>query len=349
VFRLPLKQQSITSISPGARNLKMVQSNGKGQIKKAHLCDMPTGVINQMKVESPEMLADTLKQASRAAGISTGECTLCLSGPAVIIRHLVFPYMNDAQLYHNVLSEISGYLPVDSEKFSIDYQVQEIIQSEDSARIKVMVVAIQKEILSSYLTALKLAGYRATTIDIAENAREKLLRYAAQRGAGPDAHYCVIDFGASATSISAYYEGRFFVNKIVTTGGNRLTEIITENRQMDMLAAESYKAEGDFLYGQDDPECHVAITALIDQWIGEATRVIDYFLSRNQTQIQRVYLCGGGAQLKGLARYLEEHMELPVEGFDSFVNPLLSRKAGQIEPSYYADAIGATFREVSKS
>lgn len=347
---MPLKQQSIVSINPGVRKLKMVQSNGKGQIIRAALCDMPAGVINQMKVESPELLASTVREAAKAARIGTGGCTLCLSGAGIVIRHLVFPYMNDAQLYHNVLGEISGYLPVDPEKFCIDYQVQEIMESGESARIKVMVVAIQKDVVASYMSALKLAGYRVATIDIAENAREKLLRHAANKGLLSDAHYCVIDFGAGATSISAYYEGRFFVNKIVGTGGDRLTEIVAQSREIDALAAESLKTESDYFHGKDDPESQTGITAQLDQWIFEATRVVDYFRSRNnQAEIQRVYVCGGGSRLKGLREYLQGHLELPVEDFGAFVSPLLTRKTDTIEIPYFVDAIGATFREVTKS
>jgi type IV pilus assembly protein PilM len=163
-------------------------------------------------------------------------------------------------------------------------------------------------------------------------------------------HYCVIDFGASATSISAYFEGRFFVNKIVGTGGDRLTEIVSQSREIDTLAAESLKMESYYFHGKDDPESQSAITAQLDQWIFETTRVIDYFRSRNnQAEIQRVYVCGGGSRLKGLREYLQEHLELPVEGFDAFVSPLLARKTDPIEIPYFVDAIGATFREVSKS
>ena len=346
---MPLKQQNIVSINPGIKNLKMVQGNGKGQIVRAALYDMPAGVINQMKVESPELLASTIKMAAKEARFKPGKCILCLSGSGIIIRHLVFPYMNDAQLYHNVLNEISGYLPVDPDKFSIDYQIQEIVEAEESTRIKVMVVAIQKEILQTYMSALKLAGYKVTTIDIAENAREKLIRSATLKGKSVDAHYCVIDFGASSTSISAYFEGRFFVNKIVSTGGDRLAEIISQNRDVDMLAAESMKTEGDYLYDVSDPESQIAITTLVDQWIFEATRVIDYFRSRNnQAEIQRIYLCGGGSRMKGLKKYFEEHLEVPVDDFDSFVAPMLTKKNQDLKIPYFVDAIGATYREVTK-
>jgi type IV pilus assembly protein PilM len=125
VIKLSLIIKNIIGLDIGAERIKIVKS-GHGAIRKAGWAVVPEGVIKQSRIESKELLTETIKSIKKNARIGNGSCALCLSGSETIIRHITLPQMNQDQIYQNVIREISGYLPANQERYNIDYRVQEV-------------------------------------------------------------------------------------------------------------------------------------------------------------------------------------------------------------------------------
>ncbi len=346
---MALKQQKIVGIDIGAHSIQMVSGTGKGTVSKVISVDLPDRVVTNMQISVPDLLTQALKQAKKSGRISGSKCALCLGGSDVIIRHLVLPYMNDEQIYQNVINEISSYLPVDTTKYSIDYSVQEAIATEGATQLKVMVVAISKELLKDYINVLKNAGLKVVYVDIMENAQEKLIRILAPRLTFPTPNFAIMDIGSETTNITAYQNGRFFVNKVVNSGGNQLSERMAERLNIDLLTAEATKRTTDLLSHQGDPDGHMVVAEFVDQLVFEAIRVFDYFKSRNASEsIDQLFLCGGTSMLPGIKHYIEDSLHMNITLLEDMMPMLFAAHGAQnINYSLFAGAIGATFREVN--
>jgi type IV pilus assembly protein PilM len=342
---MALKNRNIIGADIGAGTVQLVNTNGKGKVTRAVSFDLPDGVVTQMQISTPEILTRTIKSAKRAGSIQGSKCILSLGGTDVIIRHLLLPVMNDAQIYENVISEISAYLPVDTENYSIDYSIQEEASDEASAQLKVMVVAIPKNPLRMYIDCFKKAGIRVAAIDISENAQEKLIRYLLGLKGEPSYNFGVIDLGSETTNITTYLGGRFFVNKVAGIGGDILTNDLAEVLSMDTLAAEAAKRQENYFRSSSPAQSVVASYG--DNIIFEANRVFDYFTNRNNRQIiEKVFLCGGGASLPGLSEYLQRYLDIEIESLETLMSPIFANSPVLPNCSIYAAAVGATFREV---
>ncbi len=341
---MALKNRKIIGADIGAATIQLVNTNGRGTVTKAISFDLPDGVVSQMKISTPELLTKSIKSAKQTGRISGNKCILSLGGSDVIVRHILLPKMDDSQIYQNVISEISAYLPVDTQNYSIDYSTQED-DSEDATQIKVMVVAIPKAPLQVYMECFKKAGIKVIAIDISENAQEKMIRYLLQTQGISDQSFGIIDLGSETANITTYLRGHFFVNKVTRISGNTLTADLSEALNIDALAAETAKREENFFTSLSPAQR--AVLTYADQIVFEATRVFDYFASRNNRKpLDKVFICGGGALLPGLDSYLEKNLDLEVESLENLMSPLFATKPVLPSHSIYAAAVGATFREV---
>jgi len=342
---MALKNRKIIGADIGAGTLQLVNTNGRGKVTRAVSFELPDGVVSQMQISTPELLIKTIKSAKRVGHISGSKCILSLGGSDVIIRHILLPLMNDAQVYENVISEISAYLPVDTENYSIDYSIQEDAFDASSAQLNVMVVAIPKAPLKMYIDCFKKAGIKVAAIDISENSQEKMIRYLLQSKGELAYNFGVIDLGSETANITTYLNGHFFVNKVAGIGGDILTGDLAGVLGVDALTAESSKKQEDYFSSSSAAQRIVMTYA--DQIIFEANRVFDYFTNRNNHEtIEKVFICGGGALLPGLSDYLQKNLDIEVESLESLMSPIFLKRPVLPNCSIYATAVGATFREV---
>lgn len=335
---MQIQRRNIIGIDVGSSTVKIVQSHGPRNWKTG-MALLPDGVMAGNLINSSKLLAATVKKAMAAGRIGSGRAALSLSGMDIIIRHTVLPRMNAEQLKQNVVDEISGYLAVDPALYVIDYKVQEVLTEGTAAQYKVMIVAVPKNIISPYIQALSQAGLKVVTVDVAANAREKLVNHIL----GRSSHFAVIDMGMNSTVIDTYQSGRFFVGKTGTTGLSGAAATLAKAAGVDELRALEM-----VLSMEQSAECKQAVNDYVDQVVGDAVRTTDYFRSRNQmTPVDQVYLSGGGARIPGIAQMIQERMNLPVQDISALLqNVLSSSNIPAYGMSAFAAAAGCTLTEV---
>jgi|AGTN01.1.fsa_nt_gi Tfp pilus assembly protein, ATPase PilM len=341
-----IRQTATISIDIGHSNLKMVQTAPDGKILRFVVHKMPEGCVEDVNILSEDALIRSLKTARHTAHLSGGKCSLVLSGNDIIIRHFTLPVLSEEDLYQNIINEMSGYLPVDPEKYYVDYKITGTTQEDGIDMYQVLVTTAHRRIIGGYKKVLRSAGLGVGVVDTCENAIEKLLRFKFGPGGqfSSDEGICVIDFGTMHTRVHLYYNGRFFVSNVIKRAGQNITDAIAQTSGKDVITAETMKRENDFLSGSSkNADLGAAVTYEIDSQLFEITRVFDYFKNRTKKHIGAIYISGGGALLPGLEDYMGKHLKLPV----CFASELISMP-GNMDPkgfSFMLNAYAATFRE----
>ncbi len=344
-----IRQTATISIDIGHSNLKMVQTASDGRILRFVVHKMPEGCVEDVNILSEESLIRSLKTARRTGHLTAGGCNIVLSGGDIIIRHFMLPVLPEEELYQNILNEMSGYLPVDPEKYYLDYKIAGMERDEGVDMYRVLVTTAHRRIVNSYKKVLRYAGFTIRVIDTCENSIEKLLRFKFEQGGvfQSDDGICVIDFGTMHTRVHLYQNGRFFVSNVLKRAGQSLSEAIAQASGKDILTAETLKRENDFLTGgHRNAELTSAVTYEIDSLLFEITRVFDYFKNKTKKSVGSIYITGGGALLPGLQQYMEMHLKLPVR----LASDLVSMPSN-MDPrgfSFMLNAYAATYREEQK-
>ena len=341
-----IRQTATISIDIGHSNLKMVQTASDGRITRFVVHKMPEGCVEDVNILSEDALIHSLKTARRTAHLTAGKCNLVLSGNDIIIRHFTLPLLPEDELYQNILNEISGYLPVDPDKYCVDYKIAGTVQEDGVDMYRVLVTTAHRRIVASYKKVLRYAGFSIHVIDTCENTIEKLLcsRFERDGAFNADEGICVIDFGTVHTRVHLYYNGRFYVSNVIKRAGQDISEAISQTAGKDILTAETMKRENDFLSGtHKNADLTAAVTYEVDSQLFEITRVFDYFKNRTKKAIGVIFIAGGGSLLPGLPEYISKHLKLPVH----YASELISLPSGVDSKgfSFMLNAYAATFRE----
>lgn len=77
-----------------------------------------------------------------------------------------------------------------------------------------------------------------------------------------------------------------------------------------------------------------AMSTVLDEFVAEIRRSLDYFKSRGG-DVSRITLCGGGAKLRGLAPYLASNLSIPCDNYDPLRR--LNLNAKRIAPGFVDD------------
>ncbi|MGI6168745.1 MAG: pilus assembly protein PilM [Christensenellales bacterium] len=335
----------IIGVDIGSSSVKLVESLEPGKIARAGYATVPENTLSNGKLNNPGALVAAFKDAQKSSGIKRGKCSLTISGPEIILRNSVLPYMEKDQLYQNVIADISTYLPINTKKYYFDYRIQDMIEEEGNKKVKVMVAAAPRDLVDAYNYCLASVGLKVTTVDVIENSWEKLVRYLSSKNLTSGDYYGVISFGHSHTIVSVYGNGTFFVNKVVEQGGQALLSSLMQNMHVNSLAEARELLKNDIFSEAAGEPVRNAVTAHFNYLLSEASRVFDFFRYRNdQAALQALYVCGGYSTIPGLTQAVENMVHIPVHLFSDLVRLMFTKNAELLTQADFSGAIGATFR-----
>lgn len=346
---MAIRQTATVALDIGNSNLKLIQTSADGKIIKFAVHIMPEGCVDDLNIISDEAMVKSIKAARKNAKIPRGKrCTLVLSGSDIIIRHFTLPILEPEQLYMNILNEMSGYLPVDADKYYIDYKITGKETEDGVEMYDVLVTTAHKRNIDRYKKVLRSAGFNVRIIDTCENAKEKLIRFCREKDPSfpIEGGICVIDLGTKHTRVNMYHNGRFFIGNVLKRSGQNITDTIAQYSGKDVLVAEKIKRDTDFLCGDHpDKELKSAVTYEIDSIIYEITRIFDYFKNRTKSDVKTIYISGGGALMPGFREYLEKHMNIPVHTASELAGRANEIKVNPNGFAFLLNAYSAVFRE----
>jgi type IV pilus assembly protein PilM len=189
-------KKKVIGVDIGSDSVKVVGSAGSGKGWKFGIASLPDGVVSGSQIQSAKLMASAVKRAMASAHIRNGQAVLCMTGGDVIIRHTVMPKMAPDQLRQNVVDEIAGYLSVNPAQYNVDYKIQEVIHDGGATQYRIMIAAVPRNIVDQYTGALTGAGLKVVRVDVAANAKEKLIKMLGEKGG----NYAVVDMGMNTSS-----------------------------------------------------------------------------------------------------------------------------------------------------
>ena len=343
-------QKSLVGIDIGTKNVKMVKVNSKGKVTHYAYVDLPEKVITNGKIESKQMMIETLKIARRKLGTSFKHAVLCLNSPDMVIRQITIPQMEEAYIRKNVILELADFLPDSPEKYVIDYFITERIDTEEKKQFQMLAFAIPTEVVQSYAGCIRSAGFALHYVDIMENACEKMFRMMKSKNLIKDNSHACLYIDNSKSSVSIYGNGKFFINKIIDNSIGRMCAEIAEklNKNVELVRKQIFT--NDMLtYGETFVIEKSVIENAARDISFEVMRVLDYFKSRNKgSSIDGVYLAGAITHIQGIEAYFESILGIPVVSTSKYLDPMFRNIPKKNTGIDYTNAIAVTLREENK-
>lgn len=272
-----------------------------------------------------------------------------VSGPDVHLCRALFPRMPEKELKQAVRWECKKHVPFPVEEVILDYQVVGEAPERGGIKLDVVVALARREFVESRLAVFHKAGVgvhgllavpfalgnvvRSLAVECGAQNEKSDIRHPASEMEAEEG-LAVIDLGATSSRI-AFFEssGEMTLSRDIAVGGDDLTDAVggaLRSLQSSSLAnpeqAEAFKRRHgipryDELEGNGEggvlSKVSVMMRPVLERLLKEIQRSIQYYHTRfDRSEVNRLLLCGGGARLWGLDRYLEDGLGMTVRVLD---------------------------------
>lgn len=329
---------SVVGIDIGASSVKVIQlkkSRGVAVLEtygELSLGPYAGSEIGQATNLPSAKLAEAITDLIREANVTTTKAGISIPFSSSLISLVSMPALSKDKLASMIPIEARKYIPVPISEVMLDWF---IVPSEEKStltspkqegggkkeesikKIEVLLVAIHKNILSKYNEIVQAAKLDVKFFEIEIFST---IRAVIGQSIAP---VMVLDMGASNTKIYIVEYGVVKASHVISNGGQNITQTLSRSLGVSLSKAEELKR--DFGISQDQlnknenvENIKEIITTSLGRVFNEASKVLLQYQQKNNKNIGKVILTGGGATMKGLVLFAEDHFEADVSLSDPF-------------------------------
>jgi type IV pilus assembly protein PilM len=308
---------------------------------------IPEGVVQSGAIKNPEQLATVLKEVKKKTGIVCAHAALPEEGAYVFSMH-VPQSSSRAQIMNMIEFELESRVPIPPAQAVYDFDTV----SHDEQGEEISVTVFPRDLADGYVEAFSRAGIELVSLEIEARSVAR-----AVSGVGNDPVTLLVDCGKDRTGVAILKKGIPIFTSTVDIGGALISKAAIDALSLKTEEeAEKFKNEHGLV--ADDPALqkgYEAVERVAASLAEEIARHYRFWDTRRgehgeRASVERVYLVGGSANLKGLPEYVagkvHAHTERPnvwrnLFSFDDYLPEIEYRASFQ-----YATAIGLAMRSI---
>ena len=316
------KKKSLVGVDIGSSAVKAVEIKvgGKGgdefQLLNIGIESLPPEAIVDGAIMDAGAVIDSIQRVFQESRIKTAECATGVSGNAVIVKKISLPQMSAEELSESIHWEAEQYIPFDIQDVSLDYEVIE--GGGSGGNMDVLLVAVKKDKISEYTSALTQAGRTPTIVDVDVFALQNC--YEMNYGIDPGRVVALLNIGASIMNVNVVKGGVSVFNRDIAAGGNQYTDAIQKDLNLSFEQAEALK-KGEQVEGASPDSLHPILQAVSENVAMEIQKTFDFFRATSQED--------------RLRELLADRFSTSVELLNPFLNVRYNEK--EFNPDYLED------------
>lgn len=332
-------------------SIKIVQLENNGSVDAVSgfsSVPLPMNAISDGEILKKDQVVTAIKKAVETAGpkkIKTKKVICSLPETKAFLRIISIPKMEEAELKEAVKWEMEANIPLPLEQVYYDWQLIPADLFPEKNKISLLVVAISKNVVDQVLETLQEAGLEPVGLEIESIAQARGLL-----AENDDKEtVLIVDIGDRRTSFSINKGGVPCFTSSIPLCGQSFTDAIAHGTNVSFEEAEKIKLN----YGIGSDFKNDAIfkvsQPILENLVNEIEQSIDFYLTglKYSQSIDKIIICGGGANTKGLVPYLSKKLARTIEFGNPWINLKLGKGLPVIEKSQsvqYSTAIGLALK-----
>ncbi len=266
---------------------------------------LPDKFINNHMIISEERLAETIKHAiKKAKKIDTDYVVCSVPEAKSFVRVLSVPKMPEEEIDGAIPYELEQDIPVPIDQVYMDWH----LLREHPDKLELLVTAAPKDYVDSLIATLKMCRLTPLAMELESQATARAL-------VGPNDSQktmLIVDMATKQTSFIIVDKGVIEYTSSVPIAGDSFTESIARNLSVSKSEAEKLKKIDGLTSELKKSNIREAIIPVLDNIIDEIRNVLKFFEEHGSSKrnIQDIILCGGTAQLLGVADYISARINL---------------------------------------
>lgn len=307
-------------------SLKVVQlekTREKIKIQALGRLNLEPGIIENGEIKNKAELIKAVKRITSEpmyGKINSEEAVVCLPESKTFIK-LIEIQKSPNDLKEIISHEIEKHVPMSLNEIYFDWQIIENRPDESS----VLIGAAPKNIVDQYTDMLDQAKLYPVALEIEPvSICRCLLReeISSQPKMNSGANYGIIDIGEKHTCMTFYSANTILFTTSMPISGEKITLEITQ--KLDISNPQAEKAK--IICGMDEKRASGVIKKILADTVGNLTKKITEavnFYDNNfgqRERLNKILLCGGGANIPNLAETISEKISIKTEMADIFYN-----------------------------
>lgn len=264
--------------------------------------------------EREELIALSLRKFVNKYDLSMDEIVVSVPSQNSFARFVNLPPVEAKRIPEMVKFEAVQQIPFGINDVQWDWQ---LMTEPDSSEIKVGIFAIKNEVVNSALEHFDREDVQASYVQMAPMALYNYLLHDRPDLVTSDTQATVIlNIGAENTDLVVCTKSAVW-QRCILIGGNAFTKAIADAFRLDFEKAEKLKRTAPV--SKYARQIFQAMRPIFTDLASEVQRSLGFYNSSNpNTKIVKIVALGGGTKLRGLLKYLQQTLQIPVERPDAF-------------------------------
>ncbi len=321
--------ETVWAIDIGTYSLKALRlSTERGVVEVIGFDNIRHGKILSAEdltpAEREELVALSLRKFVNRHDVSMDEIVVSVPGQNSFARFVKLPPVEEKRIPEIVRFEAVQQIPFDINDVQWDWQ---LMSEPDAEELKVGLFAIKNEIVNAELEHYNREDLPVGFVQMAPMALYNYAAYDRPELVGSDTKATmVLNVGASSTDLVVCTKSGVWQRGIMI-GGNTFTKAIADTFRLNFEKAEKLKRTAPM--SKYARQLFQAMRPVYTDLASEVQQSLGFYNSSNpNTKVSRVIALGGGTKLRGLLKYLQQTLQIPVERPDAYkklaINPGIS-------------------------
>ena len=311
-------------------------------VQRAAAADLPLGAVRDGEVLDSEALGNALKRLFAEHRLPR-RVRVGIANQRTIMRTIDLPPLErDAEIEAAVRMHAPEHIAMPLEQAVMDYQVLGLVDTPEGPRMRVVVVATDRESVDRLLDALRRAGLRPAGLDLSAFA---LIRALYQQPAADAPEHAVLYAHISGSTTFAIADGtncRF--TRVSAAGFDTFAARLAERAEIPMDDARHRLVVAGTEGLSDDAVARTVLEAGADQVSDDLRTSIEFFASQWGGSVEEIVVTGTALAVPGFVAAIEKRAGVPVRAGEVHGE---SAALGGLEPWRVTLASGLAIEEVA--
>jgi len=265
-------------------------------------------------LERDELIAMSVRQIVERNDIGMEDVVVSVPSQNSFARFVTLPPVDRKKIPEIVGFEAAQQIPFDMSEVQWDWQ---LMSDEDDAEKRVGLFAIKNEIVNAELEHLSREELPVGYVQMAPMALYNYILYDRPNlFKSEDRPVVVLNIGAEITDLVVCTESTVW-QRCILVGGNAFTQAIASAFKINFEKAEKLKRTA--AVSKYARQIFQAMRPVFTDLASEVQKSLGFYSSANpNAEFSRIVAMGGGTQLRGLLKYLQQSLQVPVERPDMF-------------------------------
>jgi len=317
------KKEPIIGLDIGTTGVRLLQLSKQAsgyRIEHFAMEPLGEGAVVDSAVRDSEAVSNAISRIVRTSGTSAKSCAIAVSGSAVFTKTISLPSnLAETDIESQVQVEANQYVPYPLDEVSLDFEVLGP-SARNADFVDILLAASKSENVENRQDAIDSAELQAKVVDVEAFAIANAFELIRKRdGVNRSEAVAFFDIGYDLSTLLVIKNGHVIYTRDHPFGGHQLLEENQRRYDMTLKQASFFERNED---APDDFEEEVLEPFQLNI-IHQVSRSLQFYTASGEySNIGAIYLSGGVAAMKSLARMVQQELGIttriadPITGMD---------------------------------